>query len=173
MANMRWSVVLAGLWLGGCGNSGATAPTTPGAAGGTGAENSATTDGSGGGSADSGTAAATGACAPDDASTWSACAGQRVTLAGEVAKMVHQHPILAVPAELTPDGADGEQGYIDAAGVQLIVLTSTPITCTGAITAEGLLERVSLGDPDSDGSTRAKTSYSGWKLSGATVSCAP
>ena len=145
------------LWLGGC-SSPARAPTTPAV---TAAENSATAEGS----------AAPGTCAPDDASTWDACDGQRVTLTGVVAKMVHQHPIVAVPAELTADGADSEQGYVDAAGVQVIVLTRAPITCAGEVVVDGVLHAVSLGDPDGDGSTRAKTGYSGWKLSGATVTC--
>jgi hypothetical protein len=154
-----WGVMILGLGLGGCGGAAAPATTTGPS------ENVATADGSGA------AAAADAGCDPTQSATWRACDGQRVTLEGEVAKMVHQHPILAVPAELTPDRADSEQGYVDVDGVQLIVLTAAPITCEGAVTVEGVLAAVSLGGDDGDDGGATKGSYGGWKVSGATVTC--
>jgi hypothetical protein len=108
-----------------------------------------------------------GLCALGPIAEWSACDGQRVRMRGRVAEHVMQHPIVATPEEVAPDGRNTHQGYMDAEGVQLIVVTAVPIACADAMSVVGTLRGISLGD----GSGRSKESYGGWSLVDAEVTC--
>lgn len=107
-----------------------------------------------------------GLCALGSVAEWGACEGQRVQLRGRAAEHVQQHPILAVPEDVSPDGRNSQQGYIDAEGVQLIVLTKAPFDCRGAVSVVGTLRGIDLG-----GEPGTKGSYSGWALEDAAVTC--
>jgi hypothetical protein len=109
-----------------------------------------------------------GLCALGPVAEWSACDGQRVHLRGRAAEQVMQHPVVAVPIDVSPDGSNSHQGYMDAEGVQLIVLTKTPFDCRGAISVVGTLRGLDLGG---DADTRGKNSYSGWMVENAEVTC--
>jgi hypothetical protein len=106
------------------------------------------------------------ACALGPVDEWSACDGKRVQLQGRAAEHVAQHPVLAVPEDVTPDGSNSQQGYVDAQGVQLIVLTKTPFECRGPLRVIGTLRSVDMG-----GEPGTKSSYSGWAIEDAEVTC--
>ena len=99
-----------------------------------------------------------GLCALGPLGEWAACDGQRVQLRGTMSEHVSQHPMLS--------GPDEEQGYVDAEGTQLIVLTKTPIACDGAVSVVGTLRGIDLG-----GEPGTKNSYGGWAIESATVTC--
>lgn len=99
-----------------------------------------------------------GLCALGPVAEWAACDGQRVRLRGEMSEHVAQHPMMS--------GPDEEQGYVDAEGTQLIVLTKTPIACAEAVSVVGTLRGIDLG-----GEPGTKSSYAGWAIHEATVTC--
>jgi hypothetical protein len=100
------------------------------------------------------------------ADDWSACEGQRVELRGQAPQMVMQHPLLSQPEGLSPDSRNSYQGYVDVDGAQVIVLTKAAFACPGSMRVLGTLARVELG-----GEPGTKSSYAGWSISDALVTC--
>lgn len=99
-----------------------------------------------------------GLCTLGPVAEWSACDGQRVQLRGRAANDVSQHPIVAQPEAQ-------HQGYMNAEGVQLIVVTKQPFGCD-AMRVVGTLRSIDLG-----GEPGTKRSYSGWSIDNAEVTC--
>lgn len=91
---------------------------------------------------------------------WDGCVDQRVELLGEKAKMVSQHPVMAMP------NSKQVESYIDSEGRQVVVVSDKAIACMGKLTATGTLRSVKL-----DGPPGTKTSYEGYRLDDAVIVC--
>jgi hypothetical protein len=98
-------------------------------------------------------------CVPASYEQWTTCEGKRVQVDGRNPEMVGQHPMM--------NGPDTEQGYLDVeGGGQIVIVSSEPVTCKGAMRVVGTLRGNDLG-----GEPGTKESYQGWVIEGATVTC--
>lgn len=98
-------------------------------------------------------------CMPASYEQWSTCEGQRVQVDGRNPEMVHQHPMM--------NGPETEQGYLDVeGGRQVVIVSSEPVSCKGAMRVVGTLRGIDLG-----GEPGTKESYAGWVIEDATVTC--
>lgn len=98
-------------------------------------------------------------CVPASYEQWATCEGKRVQVDGRNPEMVNQHPMM--------NGPDTEQGYLDVeGGGQIVIVSSEPVSCKGAMRVVGTLRGIDLG-----GAPGTKESYQGWMIEGATVTC--
>jgi hypothetical protein len=99
------------------------------------------------------------------AASWSSCEGKTVRVEGKKAAVVLQHPSVAPPSL---DGSPSPvQAYLDVDGVgQVVVLGADPSTCSSSALVTGKLRAVRLG-----GEPGTKSSYQGWVIEGASLSC--
>lgn len=98
---------------------------------------------------------------------WKDCAGKEVEVRGQTPKMVYQHPMLAPINPLGGAQPKVHQEYLEVTeGTQIVVLTSEPSKCTGAMRVKGKLRAVDLGGP-----AGTKESYKGWAIDDAKVIC--
>jgi hypothetical protein len=90
-----------------------------------------------------------------EARGWMACDGQRIQVHGKSADFVYAHPIV------------GEgQTYMEVGEMQIIVIPGAAAACEGAMTVEGLLERIDMG-----GAPGTRDSYAGWAIHASAITC--
>ena len=98
-----------------------------------------------------------GGCVAQDPKSWSACAGQPVTLSATRQRQVPSAPMLNGPTQ--------QQDYFEVAGQSLIVLSAAPIGCDAAELA-GSLRLHDLGGPEG-----TPMSWKGWVIDTSAVTC--
>jgi hypothetical protein len=104
---------------------------------------------------------AAGSCAPPTADGWASCVGQEVVFDGKIPIQVMDHPLVGGPGAY--------QGYVDVAGVgQIVMLPSSDPGCAAGVpvSVRGTLRRIELGGPEG-----TRSSYRGWSVDGASVTC--
>lgn len=105
-------------------------------------------------------------CELEGEQQWDRCAGRLVEIRGNRPQLVAQHPLLAPPT--LPGAETVTQSYLETAdGRQIIVLAATSTdACAASTRVRGTLQKVDLNGPEG-----SKSSYRGWALHAATVTC--
>lgn len=90
--------------------------------------------------------------------TWATCNGKMVRFIGTVPEVILGHP--------TAGGPDTKQSYLEVGKRQIVVSSTAASACSGSRVVTGILNKVDLG-----GAAGTRSSYQGWSITEATITC--
>jgi hypothetical protein len=90
--------------------------------------------------------------------TWATCEGKIVRFIGTGPGIILAHP--------NAGGADTKQSYLEVGKRQIVVSSPAAPACSGSRVVTGILNKVDLG-----GAAGTRSSYQGWSITEATITC--
>lgn len=90
--------------------------------------------------------------------TWAPCSGKMVRFVGTAPEVILGHPIAG--------GSDTKQSYLEVGKRQIVVSSAQVAECSGSRVVTGILNKVDLG-----GAAGTRSSYQGWSITEAAITC--